>query len=88
MNRITPEELADLRRRYPRDCRVKLICMNDPYSLALKAGLIGTVTHVDDIGTIHVAWDGGSSLGVVYGADACAVVDLEGGETLDGTDGT
>ena len=25
---------------------------------------------------------------VVYGADACAVVNLEGGEALDGTDGT
>ena len=83
MNRITPEELADLRRRYPRDCRVKLICMNDPYSLDLKAVSMGTVMHVDDIGTIHVALDCGSTLGVVYGVDSCVVVHSEGGEHHD-----
>ena len=31
----------------------------------------GTVKCVDDMGTIHVRWDCGSSLGVVYGEDAC-----------------
>ena len=77
MNRLTPEKLADLRRRYYSGCRVKLICMNDPYSLDLKAGAIGTVTHVDDIGTIHVAWDCGSSLGVVFGEDSCTRIDKE-----------
>ena len=82
MNRITPDELADLRNHYPRGCRVKLICMNDPYC-DLKAGAMGTVTHVDDIGTIHVAWDCGPSLGVVYGEDSCAVVDTEGGKQND-----
>ena len=83
MNRPTHEELADLRSRYPRDCRVKLIRMNDPYSRDLRPGMLGTVTHVDDIGTIHVAWDCGSSLGVVYGEDSCAVVDTEGGKQND-----
>ena len=82
MNRITPKELADLRRRYPSGCRVKLICMNDPYC-DLKAGAMGTVTHVDDIGTIHVAWDCGSTLGVVYGVDSCTVVHSEGGKQND-----
>ena len=82
MNRITPEELTDLRKRYPSGCRVKLICMNDPYH-DLKAGSMGTVTHVDDIGTIHVAWDCGSTLGVVYGVDSCVVVDSEGGKQHD-----
>ncbi len=77
MNRIMPDELAALRRHYPSGCRVKLICMNDPYR-DLKAGSLGTVTHVDDIGTIHVAWDCGSTLGVVYGVDSCTVVHSEG----------
>ena len=54
MNRITPDKLAGLRSHYPRGCRVKLICMNDPYR-DLEAGTLGTVMHVDDIGTIHVA---------------------------------
>ena len=79
MNRLTPEKLADLRRRYYSGCRVKLICMNDPYR-DLEAGTLGTVMHVDDIGTIHVAWDCGSTLGVVYGEDSCTVVYSEGGK--------
>ena len=84
----TPEELAWLQEHYKSGARVKLMHMNDPYRPDLKAGALGTVIAVDDVGTIHVAWDGGSSLGVVYGADACAVMNVEGGEALDGTDGT
>jgi len=57
--------------------------MNDPYNLDLKAGATGTVMHVDDIGTIHVAWDCGSTLGVVYGVDSCTVVHSEGGKRND-----
>ena len=82
MNRMTPDELTDLRRRYPTGSRVKLIRMNDPYG-DLEAGSMGTVMHVDDIGTIHVAWDCGSTLGVVYGVDACMVVHSEGGNQND-----
>ena len=83
MNRITPNELASLRRHYPSGCRVKLICMNDPYNLDLKAGATGMVTHVDDIVTIHVEWDCGSTLGVAYGVDSCVVVDSKGGKQHD-----
>ena len=80
MNRLTHEELADLRRCYPKGSRVKLIHMDDLYCRDLKSGMLGTVMHVDDIGTIHVAWDCGSTLGVVYGEDRCTVVDTEGGK--------
>ena len=30
---------------------------------------MGTVVFVDDIGTIHIKWDCGSTLGIVYGED-------------------
>ena len=83
MNRLTHEELADLRNRYPKGCRVKLIRMNDAYCCNLKKGALGTVMHVDDIGTIHVAWDCGSTLGVVYGVDSCVVVHSVGGKQND-----
>ena len=82
MNGITPDELADLRSHYSKGSRVGLICMNDLYR-NLEAGTLGTVTHVDDIGTIHVAWDCGSTLGVIYGEDSCTVVDSEGGKQND-----
>ena len=58
------EIIVGLRERFPKGCRVELIRMDDPQ--APPVGTKGTVTHVDDIGTIHVAWDNGSSLGVVY----------------------
>jgi len=42
--------------------------MNDPYS-KLKPGDRGTVSFVDDTGTIFCSWDNGSRLGAVYGED-------------------
>ena len=48
--------------------------MDDPFSRKLVPGCQGTVKHVDDMGTIHVSWDCGSSLGVAYGEDVCKVV--------------
>ena len=48
--------------------------MNDLYNRALLAGERVTAMAVDDIDTIHVAWDCGSSLGVVYSEDACKVI--------------
>lgn len=59
-----------LRKEYPKGTRVELIKMNDPYG-NLEKGEQGTVVGVDDIGTIHVNWDCGSSLGIVYGEDCC-----------------
>ena len=36
---------------------------------APSPGTLGTVVWVDDIGSIVVRWDNGSSLNVVYGVD-------------------
>ena len=49
--------------------------MDDPYRPDLKAGAMGTVVGVDDAGNILVSWDCGSSLSVLYGVDACTVVE-------------
>lgn len=59
-----------LKNEYPAGTRVELIEMNDPYR-PMPQGLKGTVSCVDDTGTIHVNWDNGSSLGLVYGEDRC-----------------
>lgn len=45
--------------------RVRLIKCNDPYT-KLEPGVEGTVDSVDDIGTVHVRWDNGSMLGLVW----------------------
>ena len=66
--------LEALRSQYPAGARVELIHMDDPYNRKLVPGCKGTVRCVDDMGTIHVSWDCGSSLGVVYGEDSCRVI--------------
>ena len=72
---LTKERLQALREAYPVGCRVKLVHMDDPYNTKLVPGSKGTVRAVDDIGTIHVNWDCGSSLGVVLGDDSCRRID-------------
>lgn len=59
---------------FPEGTRVELIELNDPYR-HLEPGLKGSVHCVDDTGTIHVNWDNGSHLGVVYGEDSCRKLD-------------
>lgn len=71
---IDKDTLKNLRERFPAGARVELTHMNDPYSTKPTEGDRGTVRAVDDCGTIHVSWDCGSSLGVVYGEDACKVI--------------
>ena len=67
---ISDRIIKSLREQYPEGCRVELVSMNDEYC-HMEPGLQGTVIAVDDIGTIHVSWDNGSSLGVAYGEDSC-----------------
>lgn len=57
-----------LHKMYPQGTRVELIEMNDPYS-SLTPGEKGTVSMIDDMGTIFVDWDSGSTLGVIYKVD-------------------
>ena len=71
MNYIDEATLKELRNQFPRGARVELVKMDDPYNTKLIPGCQGIVRCVDDMGTIHVSWDCGSSLGVVYGEDAC-----------------
>ena len=66
-----------IRKAYPTGTRVELIEMNDPYNTRLVPGSRGTVRFVDDAGTIHVAWDCASSLGVAYGEDRVKTIDME-----------
>ena len=59
---------ATTRLNYPPGTRLELISMDDPQ--AIPPGSRGTVDHVDDMGTIHMRWDSGRSLGLVPGEDS------------------
>lgn len=63
------EYVKRIREQYPEGTRVELIHTDDTYT-RLRPGDQGTVRHVDDTGTLHVAWDSGSSLGVIPGVDS------------------
>ena len=73
MFRAPKHVVERLKAEYPAGTRVELVRMEDEYS-RLKPGDRGTVTGVDDIGTIHVFWDCGSGLGIAYGEDQCRKV--------------
>jgi len=53
--------------------RVELLHTNDPHT-KLRPGDQGTVSVIDDAGTVHVAWDSGSGLGLLPGIDRFRVV--------------
>jgi hypothetical protein len=63
----TKAEIECLRVTFPAGTRIELIEMDDPQ--APPAGTLGTVTGVDDTGSLLVHWDSGSSLNVIYGED-------------------
>lgn len=67
MRMIRTDELNALRSLYPAGTRVELLRMDDVQ--APPIGTKGTVTGVDDTGSLLVNWDNGSGLNVVYGID-------------------
>lgn len=72
---VPQDVLYQLREQYPRGTRVELVKMKDPQ--APPVGTRGTVIGVDSIGSIMVRWDTGSGLHVLYGIDACKIIEEE-----------
>lgn len=73
MSRFPSREVVEhLRQVYKPGTRVVLTKMNDVQ--APPIGTMGTVTGVDDLGSVLVNWDTGSSLSVVFGEDRCAIM--------------
>jgi hypothetical protein len=56
--------------------RVRLIRTSDPHT-SLAPGPLGAVTLIDSQGTVHVAWDDGSTLSLVPGEDEWVVSNEE-----------
>lgn len=62
-----------IERMYPVGKTVELISMDD--SQAPPSGTRGEIMFIDDIGQIHVKWENGSSLALIYGEDRFKIVD-------------
>lgn len=58
---------------YKKGTRIECISMDDPYH-PIEPGTKGTVVAVDDIGTIHMKWDNGRTLGLVPGEDQFKII--------------
>ncbi len=73
MNNFPSEKIVEqIREDYPIGCKVRLVRMDD--SQAPPVGTIGEVLGVDDIGSLLVKWENGSSLNVVFGEDIVAKI--------------
>ena len=66
-----------LKEMYPAGTRIQLDHMDDPYH-PVASGTMGTVKFVDDVGTIHMSWDSGSSLGLCPGCDSFHIIGKAG----------
>ena len=65
---MSKEQVKYYKENYPEGTRIELDYMgDDPRPIA--PGTTGTVQCVDDIGTIHCAFDNGRHLGLVPGED-------------------
>lgn len=73
MEMINSKALEKLRKMYHVGAKVELVKMDDIQ--APPVGTKGVVEVIDDIGTICVKWENGSSLGVAYGEDICRVIE-------------
>lgn len=68
--------LAQLRKQYPVGTKIQLISMrNEKYPIL--PGTIGEVTHIDDMGSIHMKWQNGSSLALIPEVDSFKAVVAE-----------
>ena len=68
--------LAQLRKQFPVGTKIQLISMRDE-KYPILPGTIGVVTHIDDMGSIHLKWQNGSSLALIPEVDSFKVVAAE-----------
>lgn len=69
MNIPSREIVNQLRNEYPAGTRVELTGMDDVQVPPI--GTLGIVKGVDDMGSIMLHWDNGSSLSLIYRVDSC-----------------
>ena len=56
---------------------MRLVATSDPYTRR-EPGALGTVMRVDDLGTVHIRWDDGGTLGLIPGEDRWTVTERRG----------
>ena len=73
---IDKKLVEKIRSSFPAGTRIELIRMGeDPEKEHYPPGSSGKVTSVDDLGTIHMRWDSGGSLGLIVGEDLFRIIE-------------
>lgn len=70
---MNQEQINLLKKHYPVGTRIMLTSDVDE-TWYLKAGSIGTITRIDDIGNIHVDWDNEMPEPLTYGVNEFVVI--------------
>jgi len=70
---LSKEQVEKIRMKYPAGTKIVCYNMKDPYN-PIPKGTRGSVSFVDDAGTIHMNWENGSCLGLIYGVDSFGIV--------------
>lgn len=66
-------KIEQIKKMYPEGTKIKLNYMKDNYN-PVPNGTLGVVDHVDDAGQIHVKWENGSSLALLYDEDDFEII--------------
>ena len=70
------EQVKRIKDMYTEGTRIELLTTMDDIQ-GVEAGMKGTVTKVDDLGTIHMRWDNGRGLGLIPGEDKFKVLSID-----------
>ena len=71
----TEKQVEKIKAMYPIGTRIKLISMDDPYSL-IESGPEGEIKGIDDCGTFIMKWDNGRTLGLIPFEDKFEVLSM------------
>lgn len=61
------EEVEMIKSMFPTGTKIRLLSMDDLQPIAYDT--IGIVNFVDDDGQLHMKWDNGRTLALIYGVD-------------------
>ncbi len=73
--KLKPHQIQAIKARYTPGTRIEL--NEQMVGERMPAGARGTVSFVDDIGNIHMKWDGGGSLALIPNVDDFKVITPE-----------